>query len=142
MEPFTYSPLDASHIRLVRVDVSEDQPLSATIEHYHLDPADPVTYTAVSYVWGDPESTVSMKCNGKDLPITITLNEALREVVKYSTNPLLWIDQICINQKDNKERSAQVQIMTTIFQSELCRRLEPPSSVSGANKLRVKKPKL
>lgn len=57
-------------------------------------------------------------CNDVDFPISQTLSEALRalrhseELIQY-----LWVDAICINQSDNKEKSKQVWNMLMIYQT-------------------------
>ena len=117
MAKYVYSPLEASHIRLIKVAIDEQDELHASIEHANLDPEDPITYSTLSYVWGDTSSTVQMPCNGKRIKITTTLHDALRQVSKFNPNKLLWVDQICINQEDLPERSEQVKLMNTIYES-------------------------
>ncbi|KAK7398358.1 hypothetical protein QQX98_012252 [Neonectria punicea] len=87
------------------------------MEHTRLDPEDPVTYSTLSYVWGDTSHTVQLPCNGKKLKITKTIHDALRQVSKFNPNKLLWVDQICINQEHLPERSEQVKLMNTIYES-------------------------
>ncbi|KPM44798.1 hypothetical protein AK830_g1717 [Neonectria ditissima] len=53
MGSYVYSPLEASHIRLIKIAINEQDELHASIEHTKLDPEDPVTYSTLSYVWGD-----------------------------------------------------------------------------------------
>jgi hypothetical protein len=115
MEQFTYAPLASGHIRLLSLSISEDDELLASITHVPFDKDDPVTYSALSYVWGTAGFTVPMKCDGAVLHITPTLDEALRQVVKLGDQDALWVDQICINQKDYQERSEQVKMMNPIF---------------------------
>lgn len=72
-------------------------------------------YRALSYVWGPPRLTDKINIEGKQLNITPSLASALRQF-RSPTRPLLiWIDQICINQKDTVERSAQVRLMHDVF---------------------------
>lgn len=59
-----------------------------------------------------------MICDGKVLQITTTLEVALREVLKEVRDGWLWMDQICINQKDDNDRSGQVKMMNTIYASD------------------------
>ncbi|KAK3312686.1 heterokaryon incompatibility protein-domain-containing protein [Apodospora peruviana] len=117
MESYTYSPLPAGHIRLVSVAVNAEHKLSATIKHVAFDEKDPIVYSALSYVWGEPLFTVPMRCDdgASMLKITPTLHDALLHATKFSPNEDLWIDQICINQKDDAERSEQVKMMTSIY---------------------------
>lgn len=72
-------------------------------------------YRALSYVWGPPRLTEKIDLDGKQLHITPSLASALRQFRSPTTPLLIWIDQICINQKDTVERSAQVRLMHDIF---------------------------
>lgn len=76
----------------------------------------PVWYTALSYVWGDPAFVRPMICNGKPFKTTKNLDLALRYLRRTDTAVLLWIDQICINQDDPKEKTQQVILMSKIYQ--------------------------
>ncbi|KAH6990329.1 heterokaryon incompatibility protein-domain-containing protein [Ilyonectria destructans] len=116
MADYDYSPLAASHIRLIRVTIDSQDELQTSIEHTNLDPEDPITYSTLSYVWGDTSNTVQLPCDGKTIKVTTTLIEALRQVAKFNPNKLLWVDQICINQHDLPERSEQVKLMNTIYE--------------------------
>jgi hypothetical protein len=73
-------------------------------------------YIALSYTWGDLLSTRIIFCNDARFQITRNLEGALRELRWQDESRILWIDQICINQTDNDERCAQVQIMRDIYQ--------------------------
>jgi len=73
-------------------------------------------YKALSYVWGDPSFTEELRCTKGSLRITANLSAALHELASLC-DQLLWVDQLCINQSDLAERSQQVNIMGSIFQS-------------------------
>jgi len=64
-------------------------------------------YKALSYVWGEPRFTDIIFIEGKRLAITDSLGAALRRLRPPAGQPQLriWIDQVCINQKDSVERS-------------------------------------
>ncbi|KAM0418964.1 hypothetical protein ACHAPT_012122 [Fusarium lateritium] len=116
MASYTYKPVAASQIRLVTVtQAARDGSLEASIEHVELDPEDPIKYTALSYCWGNPGSRVKVPCDGEVLNITTSLYEALAEVIKFSPNKALWIDQVCINQEDMEEKSEQVSKMNMVY---------------------------
>lgn len=121
MTDYDYSPLAPSHIRLMKVTIDSQDELQTSIEHTSLNPEDPIAYSTLSYVWGDTSNTVQLPCDGKTISITTTLNEALRQVAKFNPNKLLWVDQICINQHNLPERSEQVKLMNTIYESMLAR---------------------
>lgn len=75
-----------------------------------------VWYTALSYVWGDPAFVKPMICNRKPFRTTQNLHLALRYLRQTDVAVLLWIDQICINQDDLKEKTQQVMLMGKIYQ--------------------------
>jgi hypothetical protein len=63
-----------------------------------------------------------MSSDGKplgDLSITPSLDVALRHLRALSGGnaTTLWIDQICINQSDVKEKTEQVKVMGRIYRS-------------------------
>ena len=73
-------------------------------------------YEALSYVWGDPKSTVPILCNGRTFDITVNLNAAFVRV-RHSDRPrILWADAVCINQTHKVERSHHVSFMGRIYQ--------------------------
>lgn len=71
-------------------------------------------YDALSYTWGDHEKNECINVAGKDLPITWNLFSALRSLRRRHRR--LWIDAICINQNDPREREEQVRGMAKIYQ--------------------------
>lgn len=75
----------------------------------------PPQYEALSYVWGPQDRNKSMNCDGQEFKITQSLDIALRRLRLFDKSRFLWIDQICINQSSNKERSTQVGLMKSIY---------------------------
>jgi hypothetical protein len=98
------------------------------IQTYRIDDHPP--YIALSYTWGNPNDTLPILCDGRVISVTRNLREALwrfredrRRMVRLkssikSRGQLLhfWVDAICINQTDNKEKSHQVALMAKIYQ--------------------------
>jgi hypothetical protein len=72
-------------------------------------------YEAISYVWGNPLRCREILVDGKVLPLTQSLNDALRTVRHVNQPRILWADQICINQQYTEERTQQVALMNTIY---------------------------
>ncbi|KAK4443692.1 heterokaryon incompatibility protein-domain-containing protein [Podospora aff. communis PSN243] len=73
-------------------------------------------YVALSYVWGAPDRTHVLECNGLKILITETLEKALRHLRDRTEKRRLWIDQICIDQSDVQDRTHQLHIMKRIYQ--------------------------
>jgi hypothetical protein len=136
-DPFSYTPLDSlrSEIRVLALKPSHDplSPIVAELFTQSLDEdaysATPTwrPYAALSYTWGAPIFNGSIILNGKPFPVTSSLESALRAMRLRSKDPTLvqtsswphdgstptcwWIDQICINQANVDERTAQVALM-------------------------------
>lgn len=75
----------------------------------------PVWYTALSYTWGAPIFNQSVKIEKHRINITSGLAAALRHLRSTDQSIFLWIDQICINQPDSKEKETQVPLMGLIY---------------------------
>jgi hypothetical protein len=73
-------------------------------------------FQALSYTWGTGERTHRISLSGAVLRVTASLDSALRHLRPASGQSIvLWIDQICINQDDEKEKTAQVKLMHQIY---------------------------
>lgn len=62
----------------------------------------------------------SIVCNGCHIPITENLHEGFTQVLKLDSpedGVKYWVDAVCINQQDFRERAAQVAIMGRIYRS-------------------------
>ncbi|OCK79122.1 HET-domain-containing protein [Lepidopterella palustris CBS 459.81] len=88
--------------------------IRCTLDHVSLD-EDP-RYEALSYAWGNPKEVCPIEVDGQRAFTTANLASALSELGRRICSPrALWIDALCINQKDNEEKSHQVQMMGEIF---------------------------
>ncbi|KAK3984639.1 heterokaryon incompatibility protein-domain-containing protein [Cladorrhinum sp. PSN332] len=86
-------------------------------------------YRALSYMWGegssdDPYITVgcgSEPCNdgisSTRVQIRKKLHQALKAIRDENNGQRLWVDALCINQKDTAEKSRQVGMMGKIFEN-------------------------
>lgn len=72
-------------------------------------------YCGLSYCWGSVQRDAAILVDGFKFPVTSNLLNALQNLRKPRTTFIIWIDQICINQEDHRERSHQVSIMKHIF---------------------------
>lgn len=73
-------------------------------------------FTTLSYLWGNPKRNIQkIKCNNVDFYVTSNLHSALLHLRQPSHDMKLWIDAICINQKDDEEKGKQVQRMGEIY---------------------------
>ncbi|OCL01420.1 HET-domain-containing protein [Glonium stellatum] len=76
---------------------------------------DKPTFTALSYVWGDPTKVLPVKCNGQRINVRANLNAALRRLREESRDITIWVDALSINQMDIEEKSQQVAMMGDIY---------------------------
>jgi hypothetical protein len=83
-------------------------------------------YVALSYVWGDAAGDVEpIVIDGHQVNATRNLVDFLKRCREYTKLcpdvdwlcMYLWVDAICINQKDLSERSDQVTQMASIYRS-------------------------
>ena len=74
-------------------------------------------YEAVSYCWADQSPTQAVHLEDREVLVTKNCEAALRRFrpLKNDESRNLWIDSLCINQKDTLERSYQVSLMRDIY---------------------------
>ena len=72
-------------------------------------------YEALSYAWGDPAVTKSIKLQGLEWYVITNLEVALRHLRHPHKERLLWIHAICLNQYDLSERNSQVMLMGSVY---------------------------
>ncbi|KAH9208817.1 heterokaryon incompatibility protein-domain-containing protein [Leptodontidium sp. 2 PMI_412] len=120
---FIYQPFTDSsrQIRLVILEpaLSDEDDITCRLEVGETLGA---LYQSLSYVWGDPvphSRTISL--NDQPFSVTTSLYNALRNLRMITDDPTqskaFWIDAICIDQKNDGERSEQVQKMASIYQA-------------------------
>ncbi|KAH6677191.1 HET-domain-containing protein [Halenospora varia] len=74
-----------------------------------------ISYKALSYYWGSEAHKEDIVIQDSVFAITPTLASALRYFRQKEENRVLWIDQICIDQSSNDEKSHQVSLMGSIY---------------------------
>ncbi|KAI0835848.1 HET-domain-containing protein [Hypoxylon sp. FL0890] len=107
-------------IRLLRLDKGTgEDPLHGNLFSASL--KCPTVYEAVSYVWADDNGDTTrsrplyLEERWMILPITKNCEAALRRLRSTTSDRVLWIDAVCINQADVCERSHQVGLMSQIY---------------------------
>lgn len=111
-----YFELYALEIRLLKVAPGGwDDEIECELTHASL-PNKPI-FDALSYAWGSPKTVRSIILNRKRRGVTESAHQALRRLRQIYGAVTVWIDALCINQSDNKERTQQVGIMRDIFTS-------------------------
>lgn len=124
-------PLTASDsIRVIHLlPGSPDDELQCSLAAVRL--GEQPVYDALSYCWGQRVSNryISLRpsallaaATGDPVPITkLAITDTLHDALVYLRDPqqerTLWVDQICINQRDDDDRSTQVKLMQDIYSS-------------------------
>ena len=116
--PYQYTPLndDLKEIRLLTLHQGGFKAdIHISIHTVPLTPENPPKYEALSYEWGSLENPIDIHVGVQTLAVTQNLAEAL-PYLRYRDRPrVLWIDAICVNQQDLKERSRQVRRMADLY---------------------------
>ena len=125
MDPYPAArlPSASTHIRLLHISPSGHHDLEAhraapLICHCSVaDISSPAPYKALSYTGGDVSRPWPcwVTLGGIQLPVTLSLDTAMR-YLRHSTEAMpVWIDQLCINQANNVEKSDQILLMAQIY---------------------------
>lgn len=113
-----YNKLQAGQIRLL--EILEDDGHTGRLHTVDLENAP--SYTALSYFWGTPLAAEEARCfvtvNGVTVETQKNLHDALGQlgatVRKYRL--MIWIDFLCIDQRNIDERGCQVTMMKKVFE--------------------------
>ncbi|KAH7153404.1 heterokaryon incompatibility protein-domain-containing protein [Dactylonectria macrodidyma] len=114
---FRYSPIESpTHIRVLDIHPAAglDHPIACTLRHINLDhqPA----YEALSYTWGGIDNQTGIWLNGQPFTVMENAAAALRRLRSPKQVRIIWMDAICINQRDKAEKGYQLPLMTRIYQ--------------------------
>ncbi|KAF2437955.1 hypothetical protein P171DRAFT_424929 [Karstenula rhodostoma CBS 690.94] len=121
------SPLEDGQIRLLQVSqCSNTSEISCALTVVSL--RSQPSYFALSYTWGSPfpnyserqdtSADLAITCNGVKIPVKPNLYDFLLRCARHpdsSYRERLWVDAVCINQKNHLERSKQVQLIGDIY---------------------------
>ncbi|PHH66170.1 hypothetical protein CDD81_233 [Ophiocordyceps australis] len=116
---FRYPKFDLERpgFRLLKLEPEKKQGVfrGTLFQAYMDEPENIIEYHALSYAWGCTELTERIMVDGHYLPITDNLEHALDNLREPGKARILWIDAICIDQSNFKERGHQVGVMNQIF---------------------------
>ncbi|KAL7893891.1 heterokaryon incompatibility domain-containing protein, partial [Trichoderma sp. TUCIM 5745] len=108
--------VDGPAFRLVRLHQGESGDLSCDLFQAVLHQDDEIIpYEALSYTWGPIAGRHSIVVNDQKMSITANLYLALKSLRYPHSDRILWIDAVCINQSNVKERNHQVAQMSDIY---------------------------
>jgi len=130
ISPNRYRPLLPDSIRLLRLLPNGDEkaPIQCQLFHYSLQKSGKPThsYDALSYVWGGPDKPrfISISEHNStsrhDFPVTENLHEALSRLRHRSIERIIWVDAVCIDQENDREKEQQIQFMAKIYGQANC----------------------
>ncbi|KAG6364316.1 hypothetical protein INS49_005916 [Diaporthe citri] len=123
-------PLNDEYIRQLILGPGQgNDPLSGSLVTTKL--PDAPGFEAISYVWGASIRDRWIVIDGRQLPITTSMEDALRHARMSDKQRTLWADSICMNQEDNVEKAHQVTMMGRIYarssRTLICLGLDPQS---------------
>jgi hypothetical protein len=115
--------LPPNHIRLLDLDAAPGgnhaAPLTGSLRIEQL--TNLSTYNTLSYQWAPKESedaTIHCLPHNIELHITTNCEQALRSIRREFAlaGPVtIWVDAVCINQNDKKEKESQIPLMGKIY---------------------------
>lgn len=119
ISPYPYSSLLPDSIRLLRLLPSghKDAPVQCQLFSYcqqEVSQGDQF-YEALSYVWGDENKTLPIFIGNQRFDVTENLHAALSRLRDHSLERVIWVDAICINQRNEEEKEKQIQLMARIY---------------------------
>ncbi|KAK1830485.1 heterokaryon incompatibility protein-domain-containing protein [Podospora conica] len=116
-------PESTRHIRLLDLEAPPrdragnlvETVLAGRLRIANLD--DATSFTALSYVWGSPSHPRTISCSPEvpALEITENCHAALRQIQRRFGAVTIWVDSICINQRDDDEKTTQIPLMQDIY---------------------------
>lgn len=113
-DPYRYNPLAPREIRVVVLyPLTSTNEICLDLQQVTLD--DNPSYEALSYTWEIAGGSVQVQAGSRFLEVTKNLAAALRALSPLHSRRTIWIDALCINQKDTTERNHQVQFMKQIY---------------------------
>ena len=119
-------PRDSRCIRLLwmaRPSASEpdDGPVKIDLKVVNFEEGYDFRYIALSYIWGAPDNeNFVILCGTTAIPVTKNCHSLLRLIRQRMARVedvsfAIWIDAICINQNDQREKEHQIPMMDFIY---------------------------
>lgn len=83
---------------------------------FHTTLSEKPRFVALSYTWGDAVGKRLVLVDGSPIRVTTNLYDAIMALRHPDQSRIIWVDALCINQKDDAEKSWQVGLMRDIYQ--------------------------
>lgn len=112
-------PRDAKCIRVLDIhealESASSSPLKGRLRIVNLAYAAREKFAALSYVWGVASKSRSILCDGFHLSITPNGYSALLDLRKKLGAFTIWVDAVCIDQQNIREKEYQIPLMGEIY---------------------------
>ncbi|KAK3069458.1 hypothetical protein LTR53_012190 [Teratosphaeriaceae sp. CCFEE 6253] len=92
-----------------------EQPVRCTFTTASLSDSAIPAYETVSYVWGDTGLRGIVSVDGHDLDVPLTARKVLERMRDPDRPRTVWIDAVCIDQRNLRDRNYLVQLMCEIY---------------------------
>jgi Heterokaryon incompatibility protein (HET) len=92
-------------------------PISGNLRVVNLEHRPQVQFSALSYVWGVDVNPCTIACGNFKIEVTQNCYSCLLHLRKKLGNFTIWVDAVCINQKDDREKERQIPFMGNIYSS-------------------------
>jgi len=114
---YTGKRLQPGEIRILTLHSGcRGEPILCSTHDVSLEQAAEDGYSALSYTWGpSTQPHRSIRVNDADVRIRQRLYQALEHLRDPGQPRTLWIDALCINQRDAEEKTAQLPLMSHIY---------------------------
>ncbi|KAH7138683.1 heterokaryon incompatibility protein-domain-containing protein, partial [Dendryphion nanum] len=118
MTNFKYNPISLAgpSFRLLRLFKGDEDSIQCQLFESKLTSPEYVRdFVALSYTWGSTSRPCDIMINGSKMTVTKNVYLALRDLRYKEKDRVLWIDALCIDQNNVRERGQQVQQMGSIY---------------------------
>ncbi|KAI1182260.1 putative heterokaryon incompatibility protein [Nemania serpens] len=116
LETYQYSAIGPTEIRLLKLSKSTPwSPVRCELTPVLLDKA--LGFETISYTWGARHVKKPLILNERRFKVSERVYDILHDRASCLATRYIWIDSICINQDDEKEKSSQVRLMRNIYTS-------------------------
>jgi Heterokaryon incompatibility protein (HET) len=122
LNQYEYQPIDPKDEMRILILLPPASP-NETELHCEITTAnvfDKPSYEAISYCWGAEVFPETLHVSDSTLAITENLAAGLRRFRLKDRARRLWVDAVCINQHDDKEKGHQVALMAKIYRNAEC----------------------
>jgi Heterokaryon incompatibility protein (HET) len=117
LREYIHQQLGPGQIRLLRIHRrTAQQPFRLRCEFVFVSVDAVPPYEAISHAWGSRSTFKDIVLNDVHRsPVPSRVHRLLRHRRSFVSSKLIWIDAICIDQNNSREREKQVQMMGEIF---------------------------